>query len=438
MTLKGSPAISLPCHASGPEQVTSAASIETAVEGCGRTRKPRVLILSALIPVERSGGGCLALRRHFLLREDFDVAIATIRGDAPQETHRYQIGRNPILWRLRTAGATRLSANLEYLWNWFRLPGDLVSFAREFQPDVIFTVADDLHMGLAWQLSRRLDVPLAVNFQDLFAVSLFESPLTRPYPGVRQFLLNRYRLLNSRADLVLHTSEGMREWFSPHQRGDVLYPVPDGLQSKVPSVPPAAPAGRIKLLYTGNSTGAYGRMLLQLAREVIDDPRIDFRIFTRASDWPADEQRRLEDAGIYRGFLPFEELRSQLAEADAFLSVMSFEPEQQTFMRTSFTTKCGDYVPWGRPLFIWGPEYSSACRFVRKYQAGVAIEQNSAAAVVQAVVETARDERAWRSLCAGALAAAAGQLNADQIHNVLRLRLNGLRRASAGAADPPV
>ena len=298
-------------------------------------------------------------------------------------------------------------------------------------------------MGLAWQLSRRLDVPLAVNFQDLFAVSLFESPSTRPYPGVRQFLLNRYRLLNSQADLVFHTSEGMRDWFSPRRRGDVLYPVPDGLQREAASVaptspaPPAAPTGRIKLLYTGNSTGAYGRMLLQLAREVIDDPRIDFRIFTRASDWPADEQRRLEDAGIYRGFLPFEELRSQLADADAFLSVMSFEPEQQTFMRTSFTTKCGDYVPWGRPLFIWGPEYSSACRFVRKYQAGVAIEQNSAAEVVRAVVETARDERAWKSLCAGALAAAAGPLNADQIHNVLRSRLAGLRQESAAAADPP-
>ncbi len=390
-------------------------------------RKLRVLLLSALIPIERSGGGCLAMRRHFILRDDFELTVATVRNECPEDVPHFQIRRNLPLRVLRRCGAHRLANNLEYLFNWWGLPAGLIPFARDFQPDVIFTVADDFHMGLAWQLSRQLKIPLAVNFQDLFAVSLFSEQKARPYPGVRQFLLNCYRFLNSRADVVFHTSEGMRAWFTPECRGDVLYPVPDTTGSIIPHEVQPSPRGAIKLVYTGNASGAYGRMLLRLARVVQNNPRIDFRIFTSAPDWSAQEQRQLEQAGIYRGFLPFEQLRLELAEADAFLSVMSFEPEQFTFMTTSFTTKCGDYVPWARPMFIWGPAYCSACLFVKKYAAGIAIETDDPAAVVQRIIEISQDEAAWQRLCEGALAAATGPLNPEQIHQVLKSGLIACR-----------
>ena len=49
-----------------------------------------------------------------------------------------------------------------------------------------------------------------------------------------------------------------------------------------------------------------------------------------------------------------------LASADALLSVMSFEKEHELFMRTSFTTKFLDYVAFGKPVILWGPEYCDA------------------------------------------------------------------------------
>ncbi len=61
-----------------------------------------------------------------------------------------------------------------------------------------------------------------------------------------------------------------------------------------------------------------------------------------------------------------EEAAEVLASADALLSVMSFEKEHELFMRTSFTTKFLDYVAFGKPVILWGPEYCTPVRVARE------------------------------------------------------------------------
>ena len=93
--------------------------------------------------------------------------------------------------------------NSEYLRNWCLLPKSLLEFARAFKPDIIFSVVDDWHMGLAWQLSRKLKVPLAVDFQDLFAVSLSPTKVTAAISASAGLSsMNRYRFLNKNAGEV--------------------------------------------------------------------------------------------------------------------------------------------------------------------------------------------------------------------------------------------
>ena len=149
-------------------------------------------------------------------------------------------------------------------------------------------------------------MPLAVDFQDLFAVSLFQPKLLQPFPPVQAFLLNRYRFLNKNAEVVFHIGDEMKSWFTPHCRGEILYPIADPV-SAFPQLPARAhvPSGVVKLVYTGNCSGAYGRMLLQLAEVAHGEPRLDLKIFSRGTDWPPEATRRLEKAGIYQGFLPF-------------------------------------------------------------------------------------------------------------------------------------
>ena len=46
---------------------------------------------------------------------------------------------------------------------------------------------------------------------------------------------------------------------------------------------------------------------------------------------------------------------------------MSFEKEHELFMRTSFTTKFLDYVAFGKPVILWGPEYCTPVRVAREH-----------------------------------------------------------------------
>ena len=116
-------------------------------------RKPRVLILSAVVPKEGSGGGCLTMHRHFVLNTDFETAVAAERGDLPANMLVHQIRLGRLSQRARRTRFFRPVMNSEYLRNWCLLPKSLLEFARAFKPDIIFSVVDDWHMGLAWQLS---------------------------------------------------------------------------------------------------------------------------------------------------------------------------------------------------------------------------------------------------------------------------------------------
>jgi len=73
------------------------------------------------------------------------------------------------------------------------------------------------------------------------------------------------------------------------------------------------------------------------------------------------------------------------------LSVMSFEKEHELFMRTSFTTKFLDYVSFGKPVILWGPEYCTPVRVAREHGGAAVVTGADAAAVVSLCHEIARD-----------------------------------------------
>lgn len=362
--------------------------------------------------------------RHFILNHDYALAIASARDETIDVAPYHQIRLDRISSRLQNTRFCRSIINATYFRNWHALPGGLLRFAREFNPDLIFSVVDDWHMGLAWQLSRRLRRPLAVNFQDLFALSGFQSVNDRPYPRTTRFLVNKYQFLNDHAEVVFHTSSGMRNWF-PKPRGDVLYPIGHARSGTAIPAPWNFEGSRpLQLVYAGNCYGAYGRMILRLAEASLLEPRLSLRIFASGNDWAVEDVRRFEAAGVYHGFKPFRELQTELRAADAFLTVMSFEPDQRTFMETSFTTKWLDYAPLGKPIFVWGPAYSTAHHFSRNHEAGETIDAEDPRLVVKTILSQADHPACWRRLAEGAARAANGPLNSGQIHELLKSRIN--------------
>lgn len=390
--------------------------------------KPRILIVSLVVPATNRGGGCLALHRHFQQRHDFDCAVAGPYLVGVRAIRKIPLRNHPVIHRLlRSDKLRRIGHNLACLANWLWLPPRLLRYARLWRPDAIFCVPDNHVMGWAWLLSRRLRIPLIVNFQDLFPLMDYQiRDPQRPWPWVRRFLINRYRFLNRHADLALYTSEGMQEWLAscPSPNGHILYPIgSDCPLAASPSSPPDSP---LTLIYTGNCYGPYGRMLRALAHHLRSQSAIRLVIHPSGIDWPEPELQDWRRRGVVRASLPFTELRQQMQQADLLLTTMGFDPPDKIFAQTSFTTKWLDYAPLGKPVVVWAPNYATASRFALAHQAALIINNPDPAALVEAVLKLARDPAQWRSLAEASLRLAAGPLHPGAIHEVLLHRIRAL------------
>src|ERR1035438_596273 len=104
----------------------------------------------------------------------------------------------------------------------------------------------------------------------------------------------------------------MREFLGPHPNSHVLYPI--GAKSVPPlPAPPKPRQGKRRLLYTGTAFASYGLMLRELAKALEASTNWELVIYGARPDWPTEELARAETAGLYRGFLPFEQLKAELA-----------------------------------------------------------------------------------------------------------------------------
>ena len=387
--------------------------------------KPRVLIVSGVVPALDRGGGCLALYRHFVQRSDFDFAVASMYPSGkPTGCREFWIRRFFVSFIFRVVCGRRLAENINFLLAGRLLPVGLYEFAREWHPTVIFGVVDDFHAPIAATLARRLGVPLVVNFQDLFACSRFVARVQAPYRWLQPRLLERYRRIQSQATGVLYTSPGMRAWFGEEANGDILYPIGGGHSTL--AIRESQGAKPQKLIYAGNCYGPYGEMILSLAYSMENHPRWKLEIYSMGNDWPKTKLEHFEARGVYRGYLPFSELSSQIAQADALLTVMSFHPDDQVFVKTSFTTKILDYLPLEKPILAWVPAYSTVAQFAATTRAALLVTDADPKSVIESLDRLREGSPERTDLVKAAKVAAKGTFATDRIHDVLRQMLKSV------------
>jgi glycosyltransferase involved in cell wall biosynthesis len=209
----------------------------------------------------------------------------------------------------------------------------------------------------------------------------------------RPALSRWFRRFYRECDLAFCTSDGMQEGLEPHPNSHVIYPMPG--RHRVPEKPWPPSNGKFRLVYVGSVENFYGRMLCSLIEKIEATNDLEIMIVGPNADWPIQFLRRAEAKGIYLGFKPPEKAAEVLAGADALLVVMSFEKEHELFMRTSFTTKFLDYVAFGKPVILWGPDYCTPFRVANKHGGAVAVNRNDADAIVSACRQIAGNA-AWR------------------------------------------
>jgi hypothetical protein len=72
-------------------------------------------------------------------------------------------------------------------------------------------------------------------------------------------------------------------------------------------------------------------------------------------------------------------------------------------MRTSFTTKFLDYVSFGKPVILWGPEYCTPVHVARKHGGAIVVSHSEPDAVISVCRQIARDAALSEKLSKAAL-----------------------------------
>jgi hypothetical protein len=359
------------------------------------TAKPRILLVS-IVPPRNDCGVRIVMHRQLVERNPFELHIASNADFADDLLVHTPLRLPYLIHRLRKSRlGPRLAAWVTDYENLiWPLPANeaLEESVQRFQPDVVLTLAECGLCHIARKTAQRHRLPLAGLFLDWF-------PTMKGHYGhksTQEILSRRYRELYAACDLAFCTSDGMQEMLGPHRNSHVIYPMPGKFRLPVEKVWPPR-TGKFRLVYVGSVENFYGRMLCSLIGTIQATNDLEIIVVGPNADWPMELLERAKAKGIYLGFKPPEEAAGVLVGADALLVVMSFEREHELFMRTSFTTKFLDYVAFGKPVILWGPEYCTPVRVAREHGGATVVTSEDPGAVVslfrQIAAGTALNER---------------------------------------------
>ena len=120
-----------------------------------------------------------------------------------------------------------------------------------------------------------------------------------------------------------------------------------------------------------------------------------------------------------RGQVAFDRLRAHAQEADLLLLPMGFGNECAQTERTSFKTKFLDYLTFQKPIIIWGPEYCSAVRVAREFDAAECYTSPDAAGCIAVLRECRSQPRTSETTCRKRRRMYQSRFQPSRIHGVL-------------------
>jgi hypothetical protein len=377
--------------------------------------KIKVLLVS-IVPPRNDCGVRIVMHRMLVERSPFELHVAS-NADFAEDLLVHTPLRLPhAVNRLRKSRlGPRVAAWVtdyeNFIWP-LTANRALEAAVEEFNPDVVVTLAECGLCHVARKTAQRHGLPLVGLFLDWFPVMKghYGHKSTQP------ILSRRYRELYAACDLAFCTSDGMQEVLGPHPNSHVIYPMPG--KYRLPERSSPRSPGKFRLVYVGSAQNFYGRMLCSLIEKIEATNDLEIIVVGPNADWPAEVLNRAKANGTYLGFKSPEEAAGVMAGADALLVVMSFESEHELFMRTSFTTKFLDYVAFGKPVILWGPEYCGPVRIARKHGGAAVVSTADAGAVVSLCRQIAGDTALNETLSKEALHLGETLFNPDRLQGI--------------------
>jgi len=377
--------------------------------------KTRIL-LASIVPPRNDCGVRIVMHRQLVERNPFELHVTSDADFAEDLLVHTRLRLPYLIHRLRKSRfGPRLAAWItdyeNFIWP-LTVNEALEESVQRFQPHLVLALAECGLCHIARKTARRHGLPLAGLFLDWF-------PVMKGHYGHKStqgILSRRYRELYTACDLAFCTSDGMQEVLGPHPNSHVVYPMPGRHRVPEKSWPPSN--GKFRLVYVGSVGNFYGRMLCSLIEKIDATNDLEIIVVGPNADWPAELLQRAKANGIYLGFKAPDEAAGVLAGTDALLVVMSFDREHELFMRTSFTTKFLDYVAFGKPVILWGPEYCGPVRVARKHGGAAVVATDQAEAVVSVCRQLAADTALNEKLSKQALQLHQTLFNPDRLQAI--------------------
>jgi hypothetical protein len=391
--------------------------------------KLQVLLVS-VVPPRNDCGVRIVMHRQLVERNPFELHVASNADFADDLLIHTPLRLPYLIHRLKKSRfgpwlAAWISDYENLIWPLIANE-ELEEAVHRFQPHIVLTLAECGLCHIARKTARRHGLPLAGLFLDWF-------PMMKGHYGhksTQRILSRRYRELYAACDVAFCTSDGMREVLGPHPNSHVIYPMPGRFPVAMEKTCPQR-IGKFRVAYVGSVENFYGRMLCSLIEKIEPTSDLEIVVVGPNADWPKPLVERARARGVYLGFKPPEEAAKVLAGADALLVVMSFEKEHELFMRTSFTTKFLDYVAFGKPVILWGPEYCAPVRVTRKHGGAAVVSTGDAGAVISLCRQIAGDTGLNQELSKQALQLHQTLFNPDRLQAIFVGEIEKLLTARA-------
>lgn len=382
---------------------------DTKVETQPDNRKLRLAIISSVPPDPNRIAGALILARWLDHPE--------IEWTYIEPTERNASFTARLLDRLTRTRFHRLARPMKTYFDynrfavWLRTRAFFIHcLARtmEWKPDILLSVAHGAYYKIAHRVSKDTGIPLVLLAQDWWPAFPEVKERDRPKEE-RQFIS-----ICADSAATIAVSEGMYEELGRPANTCVIHDIPSTVESvlKRPTAPPGRP---LKIVYAGNLS-TYGPMVEKAALACMESETVRLEIFGRDPiHWSPGIKSRLQQAGIFRGFVAPSEFPRVAAEYDGSLAIMSFEAEMRQRMKTSFPSKIIELAQLGKPVIVWTPEDSSAAAWARRSGAALCVTEESPDALMAAFEDLAKDISKQRSLTDAIRASALDEFNPAKI-----------------------
>jgi len=196
----------------------------------------------------------------------------------------------------------------------------------------------------------------------------------RRIPFLKPFFPMLFRFATRRAAHIYSVSVGMQEFVKNTcgRESELQLPAiaPCAAEEFSDATSPSLPGEPIRILYAGGIVGnaeTLVRLIKTGSLERYGVPTCSLDLYVPLTKERFSELGWAHHLINLRGWVSNLELRRALCRADILFLPASFAKDEKAVVIAGFPTKTADYMASGKPILVFGPEYSSLVRYAREY-----------------------------------------------------------------------